>query len=185
MFPSTFHIRTCYICYILKHVSLLVDIALREKIFQVLQLPNAKDNPFNHQQSRENPIPTKLIIFNNYHAANKILDSIIIRILDRSNESVNNVYHFIIDCYNCRNNYASGTGQNEINLVYFDVAEMVVLIIIPVFQESIPIMGAINLIHLIQTLNLCITMYYDNHRQNFETACYQSDNTTNLCNITE
>ena len=108
-------------------------------MFQVLQLANAKDNQFNHQQSQQNPISTKLIIFNNYHAAKKILDSIIVRILDRSNESVNNIYHFIIDRYNYHNNYANGIRQNEINLVYFDVAKMVVLI--TVFQEAIPIWG--------------------------------------------
>ena len=163
MFPSRFHIQTCYICYISTNVLLLVGIALMEQVFQELQLTNAKHSQFNHQQSQQNPISTKLTIFNKYPAAKKTLDSIIVRILDSSNKPANNVYHQVIDCYNYNNKYACGIRQNEINLVCFDVAEMVVLIM--VFQETISIMGAINLIEVKQTMNLCITMYYDNHIQ--------------------
>ena len=87
--------------------------ASTEQTACVSQLLNSKRNQFNQQQLLQNQIPTKLMIFNDYHVVKKALHSIVI--CCRSNEHSNNVYDSIADCYNCNHECKNGIIQSRMN----------------------------------------------------------------------
>ena len=92
MLWSTFHIQSCYICYISWNLLLLVDISSSEQEFYVSQLFNVKHNPFSDQPSRQNLIPTKWMILSNY---------------------------YVTDCHNDNYTYGNSIRQKKMNFDSF------------------------------------------------------------------
>ena len=92
MLWPTFHIQSCYICYISWNLLLLVDIGSSEQEFYVSQLFNVEHNPFSYQQSPQNQISTKWMILSNCH---------------------------VTDCHNDNYKYDNSIRQNRMNFDSF------------------------------------------------------------------